>query len=179
MSEMLTEMVPGQEDTSDYELLQARNRSCLEFMCVCVFQNTIALVIFLNVYLCTMCVFLGAEQDLSIHATEDSGTHLLCLKRSRDRGAAARQRRPQQHLLALRKVRPLTVSSAARGTDPAFVGALFENALSPLQIREVQIWKVYSPECQQWGKSVLQAGGQTCPLACSASLCLLSQPAAV
>lgn len=30
MSEMLTEMVPGQEDTSDYELLQARNH------CVCV-----------------------------------------------------------------------------------------------------------------------------------------------
>lgn len=29
MSEMLTEMVPGQEDASDYELLQARN-------CVCV-----------------------------------------------------------------------------------------------------------------------------------------------
>lgn len=25
MSEMLTEMVPGQEDASDYELLQARN----------------------------------------------------------------------------------------------------------------------------------------------------------
>lgn len=32
MSEMLTEMVPGQEDASDYELLQARNS-----VCVCVF----------------------------------------------------------------------------------------------------------------------------------------------
>ncbi|XP_019711851.1 TOM1-like protein 2 isoform X3 [Hippocampus comes] len=28
MSEMLTEMVPGQEDTSDYELLQELNRTC-------------------------------------------------------------------------------------------------------------------------------------------------------
>lgn len=27
MSEMLTEMVPGQEDASDYELLQARKKS--------------------------------------------------------------------------------------------------------------------------------------------------------
>lgn len=32
MSEMLTEMVPGQEDASDYELLQARNS-----VCFCVF----------------------------------------------------------------------------------------------------------------------------------------------
>lgn len=29
MSEMLTEMVPGQEDASDYELLQARNSVCV------------------------------------------------------------------------------------------------------------------------------------------------------
>lgn len=34
MSEMLTEMVPGQEDASDYELLQARNSDCV---CVCVY----------------------------------------------------------------------------------------------------------------------------------------------
>lgn len=29
MSEMLTEMVPGQEDAADYELLQARNSVCV------------------------------------------------------------------------------------------------------------------------------------------------------
>lgn len=32
MSEMLTEMIPGQEDASDYELLQAR-----KCVCMCVF----------------------------------------------------------------------------------------------------------------------------------------------
>lgn len=35
MSEMLTEMVPGQEDASDYELLQARSSDCLR---LCVLQ---------------------------------------------------------------------------------------------------------------------------------------------
>lgn len=46
MSEMLTEMVPGQEDTSDYELLQARNHLsvclCLSFcryVCLCLYSE--------------------------------------------------------------------------------------------------------------------------------------------
>lgn len=57
MSEMLTEMVPGQEDASDYELLQARNS-----VCVCGFFFT---VVYSNVTpLCASTLVLGAEQDL-------------------------------------------------------------------------------------------------------------------
>lgn len=40
MSEMLTEMVPGQEDASDYELLQARNHFCLS-VSACLSQTNI------------------------------------------------------------------------------------------------------------------------------------------
>lgn len=46
----------------------------------------------------------GAEQDVQSDAAENSGAHFLCFQRVCDRGAAARQRRPQQHFLALRKV---------------------------------------------------------------------------
>lgn len=41
MSEMLTEMVPGQEDASDYELLQASK--CIvpvSFLCVCIWKRS-------------------------------------------------------------------------------------------------------------------------------------------
>lgn len=71
MSEMLTEMVPGQEEASDYELLQVST----------VGKDTLMSLrwrhvdIFLH-----FCVCSGAEQDLQIHAAENSGAHLLCFK---------------------------------------------------------------------------------------------------
>lgn len=43
MSEMLTEMVPGQEDASDYELLQARSSVCVS---VCVWYSSMTLLLF-------------------------------------------------------------------------------------------------------------------------------------
>lgn len=60
MSEMLTEMVPGQEDASDYELLQARN--CVF---VYVFEGFFLMLVYSNVTpLCASTLVLGAEQDL-------------------------------------------------------------------------------------------------------------------
>lgn len=60
MSEMLTEMVPGQEDASDYELLQARNS-----VCVCGLFCYFFTVVYSSVTpLCASTLVLGAEQDL-------------------------------------------------------------------------------------------------------------------
>lgn len=61
MSEMLTEMVPGQEDASDYELLQARN-----WVCVSLSEwVSFLIVVYYNVPpLWAFTLVLGAEQDL-------------------------------------------------------------------------------------------------------------------
>lgn len=48
----------------------------------------------------------GAEQDLPRHAAARCGAHLPRVQRGGHRGAAARQRRPQQRLPAIREVGP-------------------------------------------------------------------------
>lgn len=53
MSEMLTEMVPGQEDASDYELLQARICVC---MCVCVNKHKRSNLTPLLIHVCLIVV---------------------------------------------------------------------------------------------------------------------------
>lgn len=65
MSEMLTEMVPGQEDASDYELLQVRNHT---FKCVCLSMSTFCSVCVnehtYRIHILCLNMPLGAEQDL-------------------------------------------------------------------------------------------------------------------